>query len=776
MKSTSSKVCLLAILAGMCLLGGIAADAQSRRVGVKVVDVNGRLQAISDAGTAVGDIFVYSNGQPSVLMGPLARGVGTSLVAVNSHGQVLVAQKFGPLRYFLYDPTRKDFTSIGLAAQISDSSQPVQLVYLTGLDDSGRVFGAFARGQSACAAVGKPTLGTSGDLGPAPSAPANFELIGCPGPGAIILSANAKGQIAGNYGKQGFIWSEGKLAPFAFPGSLATQVTGMNGSGVVVGNFLPGYPVSADGVITPDNQPGQTLQTGYIYDGHDFRYVTLPGISPAADFGGINNRGQIVGYYTIGEDKYRSFIGEVDSFPVVRMLSSTAALLSAAVDRKLAAGRTASAGGGIDQAYRILQTRVGQRPASTLRALQALGSTGALSAQRIVQTRVENASGMGQVNYDSPETLRGRVIDQLLNSLMAQLSAIAGTAKGIDTVIDAVDALAGDQGLQDLRAAGELAPSGPAVLNSPSNQFTPATRAKFKMTLASAIAAHPIEVESVNLELWQDPKVTPKELKALAATLRDIKQELGEPAADIFLARSTIPDSNVSDLLAWQVADRLLDLKSQGDPDRAEQILRALARTPESAAPPGLGPLRASGTHKDDAAMAATANPWRAQLADAISGIVDQRLHSIYSEPANNGARAGVATTDTASISTSAPPTHAPSDSTAATEQSIAPSAKSTVSNDITSPAGPAFYGRNAIAKDATLTFTLIAPSDFRNGQTLSFKGLVPLPDQGGRAWITSDRDGFVIFSMSVPGSIMGQVLPKAAGESLYEKAARAQP
>src|SRR5579863_2393331 len=110
--------------------------------------------AINDSGLVVGGVWVTSNGKSTTLLGPFVNGAGTNLVAVNNRGQILLAQKFGPLRYFLYDPNRKDLTPIGIVGRVNEvgADSTIYLAYLTGLDDDGRVFGVYAStGNGPCA-------------------------------------------------------------------------------------------------------------------------------------------------------------------------------------------------------------------------------------------------------------------------------------------------------------------------------------------------------------------------------------------------------------------------------------------------------------------------------------------------------------------------------------------------------------------------------------------------------------------------------------------------
>jgi hypothetical protein len=291
--------------------------------------------AINDNGVVVGGVWITSEGKSTILMGPFGDGAGTNLVAVNNRGQILVAQKFGPLRYFLYDPVRKDLTPVGLFGQVNEGStaRTIYLVYLTGLDDEGRVFGVYGGGHGACAVVGKPTLGVPGDLGPPPSAPANYTLMGCPGAGDLLIrGVNAKGQITGSVLGQGFLWSGGKLTTFAFPGAISTQGVAINEAGTVVGVYNSRCVVSETGVVNPDPHLGLSFQKGFVYDGQQFRNVDVPqswstlyktgvALYPLGIFvNGVNNRGQIVGYYPVA-DFFVGFLAEIDKLPIARMVS-----------------------------------------------------------------------------------------------------------------------------------------------------------------------------------------------------------------------------------------------------------------------------------------------------------------------------------------------------------------------------------------------------------------------------------------------------------------------
>ncbi len=732
------------------------------RPGAKILG-DGQLLSLNDNGMAVGGAFTYDNGKQGSIVGPLGKGQNTNLLAVNNRGQILLAQKAGPLRYFIYDSGRKEYTPLGLAGQVTENGTPkaIQLAYLTGLDEQGRVYGVYGTKQGPCGVVGHPSAGTPGDLGPPPTAAATYDLIGCTGNGTVIRGMNGKGQITGSTHNQGFVWHDGQLSTFAFPGSSSTTGAAINDAGTIIGFFMPGYPISEEGVITPTRQPGMVIGTSYIYDGQQFRYVTMPHVTRSVTLTGINGRGQVVGWFDAGNGDKKGVVASPESFPVATMPSTVSELTAQAVDRKLSAPH--SAGAGIDAAYRILQERIGQPPASTLRAIQALASIGPLP----VKKRVEELDGSGMnYQYVSVEDLHGRRIRGLVGQLLSQLSQAQHTPAGIDATLDAVAALAGDDGLKDLRAAGELAPFGSGVLNSPSNQYTPAARAKFAATILAAISAsvasHPLDMPPSDLGTWASKGASPQLLEQFDQTLRLIKTQLGAPTAAIFLAWSQARGADIGTMFGWEVVEQLVEMNTRGEQAHAEEVLRALAGTPAPAKCPGLDLLKASGGDKQDINMRVRngANP-RHDLADAIQGMGAQLLKTIdaKSSPAPAPAKTAAASAPQPAAAQAASSTPAP--------------APAPPPNAFASPTGPIFSGTGATFSDGSLTFTLKAPADSRNGQTMTFKGLFPLPDQKGppKTWITQDANGYVVFSMLGSGVVMAQVIPGAGGKPLYDKA-----
>jgi uncharacterized membrane protein len=115
------------------------------------------------------------------------------------------------------------------------------------------------------------------------------------------LAINNRGQIVGVYltlfprqRGHGFLYSEGEFTEISFPLALETVVTGINNNGDIIGIY-----------ITSDISPFQTH--GFLYRAGIFTTLDAPfeGVSATRPFG-INDRGQIVGQYDIGQPVERA--------------------------------------------------------------------------------------------------------------------------------------------------------------------------------------------------------------------------------------------------------------------------------------------------------------------------------------------------------------------------------------------------------------------------------------------------------------------------------------
>jgi hypothetical protein len=708
---------------------------------------------LNDAGVVIGKDAVVYQGRSVQLPGPLNKGRNSTLVAVNNRGEVLLEQTANGPHYFRYDPRTNAMTPIGLTGVVQEGGamRNVHLAYLTGLDDSGRVFGVYGNGHGPCGVVGVPTFGVPGDT-QAPTEPATFTLLGCPGGGLRIRAMNSRGQMTGDMNRQGFLWSNGTLSAFRFPGSMMTQGMAINESGVIAGVFEVGNAVSENGEVAGKFTPGLSPpQKGFTYDGSQFRLLFMQRGTPIW-VTGINNHGQIIGYVDTGEYVYKGFISNISTLPVAHMDATAGDLTAKIIEQHESASPSAGDEDGVDRAWQILRKADDPAIGATLRALQAVQAAGHLGDRRRVQIQGTDSNYV----YISAETLRQQALNGLLGRLMSQLGAAQASQQGRQLLVDTVAALAGDAGLNQVRAAGELDPFGPvAHLNTPENRAQAAARAQFRQTMRAVIeqsvAAHPPQIPLRDAQTWLPPGTSSVEATRLDEALRMLQAQLGTSTAMTFLAMAEVRTGGLDGLFAWQVVEQLVGLNTRGERGQAEQVLCTLAGTPAPAKCPGLAALRASGGDREDTAMIVRNGPNpRAELADATGELGEQLLRTIYAAP-DPGAQTAHPVS-TASLRAPTPVLQG-------------------VINPIASPAGTVFSGSRATLKDGVLTFALKAPKDPRNGQMLTFRGLVPLPASSDKAWIAQDHDGYVVFSTLVPGVITGQVLPGRSGAPTYQSA-----
>ena len=102
------------------------------------------------------------------------------------------------------------------------------------------------------------------------------------------VALNDLGGIAGSFidsknVSHGFLFYQGKLTTFMFPGSLGTTVTDMSRNGIIVGGF---------------NVAGNSRQHAFMVHSGGFHEITLPG-HPNADVmvTGVNANGDVVGSF-----------------------------------------------------------------------------------------------------------------------------------------------------------------------------------------------------------------------------------------------------------------------------------------------------------------------------------------------------------------------------------------------------------------------------------------------------------------------------------------------
>ena len=143
-------------------------------------------------------------------------------------------------------------------------------------------------------------------------------------PGTDAKGINNNGQVVGLLGvAQGFLYSNGTFSTFDVPSGRLNDVKGINDAGQIVGTFFDNTQflrhgfLDTNGVFTTLDAPGggteanginnsgqivgstSTLLMGWLYTNGVFTTINVPG-SDATFVDGINNGGQILGFYHVG--------------------------------------------------------------------------------------------------------------------------------------------------------------------------------------------------------------------------------------------------------------------------------------------------------------------------------------------------------------------------------------------------------------------------------------------------------------------------------------------
>ena len=148
-----------------------------------------------------------------------------------------------------------------------------------------------------------------------------------------LLGINNSGLIAGYFGSgaaghpnQGYTYSGGVFTPTNFPGSLQTQVTGLNNNGTLVGFWAP------------TNSGAGDANYGFYEQGGVFHTVVNP-ITPSPpevnQLLGVNDSNVAVGFYNNSGGNaygYTYNIGSNTFTPVVETLANVASLTAAGIN------------------------------------------------------------------------------------------------------------------------------------------------------------------------------------------------------------------------------------------------------------------------------------------------------------------------------------------------------------------------------------------------------------------------------------------------------------
>ena len=190
-------------------------------------------------------------------------------------------------------------------------------------------------------------------------------------PGATTIGANGinnSGEIVGRVGTIsngtfGIVYMNGVFSTFHFPGMQDQSVgdTGVNDSGVIVGGSFSGAFIDNNGVFITFNPPGNSLadafaisdsglivgdyvdgitsQThGFLYENGVFVNIDYPNALPGTtELRGVNDAGQIVGFYTDSGGKEHGFLATPIPEPasILLLTSGVAGILILIVRRRM---------------------------------------------------------------------------------------------------------------------------------------------------------------------------------------------------------------------------------------------------------------------------------------------------------------------------------------------------------------------------------------------------------------------------------------------------------
>src|SRR5271165_2898857 len=128
----------------------------------------------------------------------------------------------------------------------------------------------------------------------------SFQTVQSPGDPAFtqLLGINSSGTIAGYFGDGTVIPNNGftltlpnTYVPENFPGSVQTQVVGINNNGETVGFYIDSMGV----------------QHGFTFDGSTFHSVSNPLTTTVTQLLGVNNAGEAAGYWTDATGNFHPF-------------------------------------------------------------------------------------------------------------------------------------------------------------------------------------------------------------------------------------------------------------------------------------------------------------------------------------------------------------------------------------------------------------------------------------------------------------------------------------
>jgi probable HAF family extracellular repeat protein len=209
--------------------------------------------------------FLLSGGVYTILYEPDSDGI-TAPTAINNVGQIVgyYGSKTGT-HGFLYDVQSATYTTIDLLASAD--------TYWTGIDDGGTVVGYMSTS-------GHPSVGLEYAGGVfkkvLPAGSSSAFLSGINNSGVAVGSATTESGTARN-----FLLIQGKSRQVKIPTPTLAYPGGINDQKAIAGTYLP--------------SPG--IYYGFVYQNNTVTTLQFPGANNYTAANGINNAGEVVGYF-----------------------------------------------------------------------------------------------------------------------------------------------------------------------------------------------------------------------------------------------------------------------------------------------------------------------------------------------------------------------------------------------------------------------------------------------------------------------------------------------
>lgn len=187
-----------------------------------------------------------------------------------------------------------------------------------------------------------------------------FTVFDCSGATSTNAAGiNARGDIVGSYTApdntiHGFLYNNGACTTIDFPGAIETHAFKITSRGVILGAYVA---------------PGATNHD-FVLDGDDYRTVELPQAPvPTLDDGGINNRGDITGWFCLtsacaGAGDIFGFLLNDDGFHIVDVPGATCVYGPLAINSRGDMAGAYSVTAACTDTHGFLLTRHGRGPES----------------------------------------------------------------------------------------------------------------------------------------------------------------------------------------------------------------------------------------------------------------------------------------------------------------------------------------------------------------------------------------------------------------------------